>query len=188
MPQIVDNVRSVRVISVNVGRPREVEWHGRTVRTSIWKEPVAGRLRVARLNIDGDEQSDLTVHGGASKAVYAYPAEHYAFWRTELPGTGLPWGAFGENLTIEGLLETDVLIGDRMRIGSAELAVTQRRMPCFKLGIRFGDDGMVKRFMQSQRTGFYFAVTREGEIGSGDEIIIVERGPGATVAEVARSR
>jgi len=155
---------------VNVGLPREVEWRGRKVRTSIWKNPKKGRVEVARLNLAGDEQSDLSVHGGADKAVYAYPAEHYAFWRTELPDMDLSWGAFGENLTIEGLIESQAMIGDRILIGSAEFVVTQPRMPCFKLGIRFGREDMVKRFLRSGRTGFYLAVLREGEVGAGDRI------------------
>lgn len=160
----------MKVLSVNVGLPREVEWRGRSVRTSIWKSPEKRRVHVARLNLEGDEQSDLSVHGGADKAVYAYPAEHYAFWRTELPDMDLSWGAFGENLTIEGLIESQAMIGDRIHIGSAEFAVTQPRMPCFKLGIRFGRDDMVKRFLRSGRTGFYLSVLREGEVGAGDHI------------------
>jgi len=160
----------MKLLSVNVGLPREVEWRGRKVRTSIWKNPKKGRVEVARLNLEGDEQSDLSVHGGADKAVYAYPAEHYAFWRTELPDMDLSWGAFGENLTIEGLIESQAMIGDRILIGSAEFVVTQPRMPCFKLGIRFGREDMVKRFLRSGRTGFYLAVLREGEVGAGDRI------------------
>lgn len=160
----------MKLLSVNVGLPREVEWRGRKVRTSIWKSPKKGRVEVARLNLAGDEQSDLSVHGGADKAVYAYPAEHYAFWRTELPDMDLSWGAFGENLTIEGLIESQAMIGDRILIGSAEFVVTQPRMPCFKLGIRFGREDMVKRFLRSGRTGFYLAVLREGEVGAGDRI------------------
>jgi MOSC domain-containing protein YiiM len=160
----------MKLLSVNVGLPREVEWRGRKVRTSIWKSPKKGRVQVARLNLAGDAQSDLSVHGGADKAVYAYPAEHYAFWRTELPDMDLSWGAFGENLTIEGLIESQAMIGDRIQIGSAEFLVTQPRMPCFKLGIRFGRDDMVKRFLRSGRTGFYLAVLREGEVEAGDRV------------------
>ena len=160
----------MKLLSVNVGLPREVEWRGRKVRTSIWKSPKKGRVLVARLNLEGDEQSDLSVHGGADKAVYAYPAEHYAFWRMELPDMDLSWGAFGENLTLEGLIESQAMIGDRIQIGSAEFLVTQPRMPCFKLGIRFGRDDMVKRFLRSGRTGFYLSVLREGEVGAGDRI------------------
>jgi len=176
----------MRLISVNVGRPREVDWHGRVVRTSIWKSPVDGRVRVGTLDLDGDEQSDLRVHGGADKAVYAYPSEHYPYWKAELPVTDLPWGAFGENFTTEGLLESEVGIGDRIRVGSVELVVTQPRMPCFKLGIRFGRDDMVKRFLRSRRTGFYFRVLREGEVARGDALEFSGRdGHGVTVADIA---
>ena len=160
----------MRLISVNVGRPRDVQWQGEVVCTSIFKAPVAGRVRVGRLNVEGDEQSDLTVHGGEDKAVYAYPAEHYAFWREALPGVELPWGAFGENLTVEGLLEEYVHAGDRLRAGSAEFVVTDPRMPCYKLALRFDRTDMVKRFMKSGRTGFYLAVLKEGEVGAGDAI------------------
>lgn len=160
----------MNVVAVSVGKPREVEWRGRKVLTSIFKTPTSHRVRVARDNLEGDEQSDLTVHGGAEKAVYAYPAEHYEFWRRELPDTPLPWGAFGENLTTEGLLEDEVWIGDRYRIGTVELVVTQPRMPCYKLAIRFGQTEMVRRFLESRRSGFYFAVEREGEVGPGDAI------------------
>jgi MOSC domain-containing protein YiiM len=165
----------VKLVSLNTGRPREVVAHGQSVRTSIWKSAREGRLHVAALNIEGDEQSDLSVHGGKYKAVYCYPSEHYAFWREQLPGIDLPWGAFGENLTTEGLLETDVSIGDRFRIGTAEFQVTQPRQPCYKLGIRFGRDDMVKRFVVNGRPGFYVSVTREGDIGRGDAITVLER-------------
>jgi MOSC domain-containing protein YiiM len=160
----------MKLVAVSVGRPRNVEWQGETVRTSIFKAPVAGRVRVGRFNIEGDEQSDLEVHGGEDKAVYAYPAEHYTFWREQLPGVELPWGAFGENLTVEGLHEDRVHMGDRFRVGSAEFVVTDPRMPCYKLALRFGRPDMVKRFMKSGRTGFYLAVLKEGEIGAGDAI------------------
>lgn len=176
------------VVSVNVGGPREVEWHSRPVQTSIWKSPVKGRVHAAGINLDGDLQSDLTVHGGSRKAVYVYPSEHYAYWREELPAMDLSWGAFGENLTIEGLLEDEVLIGDVLRIGSAEFGVTQPRMPCFKLGIRFGDDGMVKRFWLSRCSGFYLTILREGDVGAGDAIEILERGPGMSIADVFHHR
>jgi MOSC domain-containing protein YiiM len=176
----------MRVISVNVGRPREVEWHGRKVLTSIWKSPVTGPVRVTALNLDGDAQSDLSVHGGPEKAVYAYPCEHYDDWRQELSLETLPWGAFGENLTTSGLRERDVAIGDRIRVGSVELLVTQPRMPCFKLGIRFGRDDMVKRFLRSGRSGFYFAVVQEGTLTTGDALQIVARDRHrVTVAEIA---
>jgi MOSC domain-containing protein YiiM len=165
----------MKLISLNTGGPREVEFDGGTVWTSIWKTPREGRVRVATLNVEGDEQSDLSVHGGTYKAVYCYPSEHYAYWREQLPGMDLPWGVFGENLTTEGLLETDVCIGDRIQFGSAEFQVTQPRQPCFKLGIRFGRADMVKRFVAAGRPGFYVRVLREGDIASGDTITIVER-------------
>lgn len=175
----------MNVVSVNVGLPREIDWHGRSVRTSIWKTPVPGRVHVGRLNLEGDRQSDLSVHGGPDKAVYGYPAEHYEFWRAELPGNDLSWGAFGENLTTEGVLESEVGIGDRLRVGSAELLVTQPRFPCYKLGVRFGRDDMVARFLGSGRTGFYLAVIGEGEIGGGDPIEFAARdGHHVTVADV----
>jgi MOSC domain-containing protein YiiM len=175
----------MRVVSLNVGLPREVEWRGKTVRTSIFKSPVEGRRHVTTLDVDGDEQSDLSVHGGVDKAVYAYPLEHYAYWRAELPGVDFPWGAFGENLTTEGILEGQLRIGDRLQIGSADFVVTQPRMPCFKLGIRFNRPDMVKRFLNSRRTGFYLAVLREGEIGAGDAIERTAQADGTlTVADV----
>jgi MOSC domain-containing protein YiiM len=175
----------VELVSVNVGLPRDVEWHGRPIRTSIWKSPVEGHVTVTSLNLEGDQQSDLSVHGGEEKAVYVYPSEHYEYWGRELPKVDLPWGAFGENLTTAGLLERDVRIGDRIRIGSAEFLVTQPRMPCFKLGVRFGRDDMVKRFLQSGRTGFYLAVLREGEVARGNQIELVTRDDhGVTVADI----
>ena len=158
-----------QVLSVNVGLPREVFWKGRTVVTGIFKEPVAGRVTIRRLNLDGDRQADLTVHGGPDKAVYAYPAEHYSFWREQFPEMELPWGMFGENLTIEGLDES-IHIGDHFEIGSAHLMVTQPRMPCYKLGLKFGRDDILKRFLRSGLTGFYFAVLKEGEVAAGDPI------------------
>ena len=174
------------MVSVNVGLPREVAWHGRVVRTSIWKDPVEGLVHVSSLNLAGDQQSDLSVHGGKEKAVYAYPREHYEYWRRELPATDLAWGAFGENFTTEGLLEPDIRIGDRIRVGSAEFLVTQPRMPCFKLGVRFGRDDMVKRFLRSGRSGFYLAVIREGEVASGNSLEFVGRDEhGVTVADIA---
>lgn len=177
----------MRVISVNVGLPRQVVWRGKTVTTGIFKEPVSRRIRLRRLNLDGDRQADLSVHGGPAKAVYAYPAEHYTYWRRELPDRDLPWGTFGENLTIEGLSEDTVRIGDRLRIGTAELVVTQPRLPCFKLGIRFGQPAMVKRFLASRRTGFYLAVLEEGELGAGDPIALVSRADApVTIADITR--
>ena len=175
----------MKLISVNVGLPREINWHGRAVQTSIWKKPVQGRVHVATLNLDGDRQSDLSVHGGVDKAVYVYPHEHYSFWQSELPGADLSAGAFGENFTSEGLLEGKVEIGDRLRTGTAEFIVTQPRMPCFKLGIRFDRPDMVKRFLQSKRTGFYLAVLREGDVTAGDPIEFGERQEsGLTIADI----
>ncbi len=177
----------MKLISVNVGLPREVTYKGKTVKTGIFKEPVAGRITVRTLNLDGDRQADLSVHGGPSKAVYAYPSEHYGYWRQELLGMDLPWGMFGENLTTEGLLEDRVNIGDRFRVGSAELMVTEPRLPCYKLGVKFRREDIVKRFLQSGRTGFYFAVLREGEVGAGDEIELIGRDrDNITVPDITR--
>jgi len=177
----------MRLLSINVGLPRDVDWRGGTVRTSIFKSPLLGRVRVTKLNVEGDQQSDLSVHGGIEKAVYVYPSEHYAFWREELPGIDLPWGVFGENFTTEGLLEGSVGIGDRFRVGSAEFVVTQPRMPCFKLGIRFGRPDMVKRFLASGWSGFYLAVLQEGEVTAGDSFELIARNEaGVTVAEIVK--
>src|SRR5438552_5257442 len=165
----------LQVVSVNVGLPRVVVWKGRTVVTGIFKEPVAGRVAIRWLNLEGDRQADLTVHGGPEKAVYAYPAEYYAFWREQFPEMELPWGMFGENLTIQGLLEENVHIGDRFQVGSAQLMVTQPRLPCYKLGLKFGRDDILKRFLQSGLTGFYFAVLKEGDVAAGDPIKLLHR-------------
>jgi MOSC domain-containing protein YiiM len=179
----------MRLISINVGRPREVQLpDNETVRTSIFKAPVPGPVQVRRLNLEGDQQSDLSVHGGVNKAVYAYPAEHYPFWRAELSSEALSWGAFGENFTTEGLLEDTVFIGDTLRIGSAQFVVTQPRRPCFKLGIRFGRQDIIKRFLKSGRSGFYLSVAQEGEVCAGDPVTLVSRADAAmTVAEVVEA-
>jgi MOSC domain-containing protein YiiM len=177
----------MKIVSLNVGLPREVMWHGEMVTTGIYKEPVPGRVALRRLNLDGDRQADLTVHGGENKAVYCYPSEHYEFWKKELPGHELPMGVFGENLTTEGLLEHSVHLGDRFAIGSAEVIVTQPRLPCYKLGLRFQSDGMVKKFLASGRSGFYVAVKREGEVGAGDEILEISRDANrVSIAEINR--
>jgi MOSC domain-containing protein YiiM len=165
----------MKLLSINVGLPREVQWKGHSVLTGIFKEPVEGTVKVRSLNLDGDRQADLTVHGGRDKAVYAYAVEHYDFWRKELPDMSLPFGMFGENLTTEGLFEKEVNIGDRLRIGTVLFEVTQPRMPCYKLGIKFGRDDILKKFLQSERSGIYFAVIEEGEIKAGDEIEFVSR-------------
>ena len=169
----------MHVVSVNVGQPREVRTAERVVLTSIVKTPVEGRVAIRGHNLVGDRQADLRVHGGRDKAVYAYPSEHYDYWRAQMPGDELGWGSFGENLTIAGLLEDAVHLGDRLRVGSAELTVTQPRMPCFKLGIRHSRPELVKQFLDSRRPGFYLAVTVEGEVAAGDRIEIAERHPDA---------
>jgi MOSC domain-containing protein YiiM len=166
---------SPKLISVQVGVPRTVLLEGGEVSTGIFKTPVQKRIQMRALNLEGDRQADLSVHGGRDKAVYAYPSEHYAYWKKELPGVELPWGSFGENLTTQGLLEGDVFLGDRFAIGGAEVVVTQPRIPCFKLNLKFQRDDMAKRFLASLRSGFYFRVLREGEIGAGDEIIRVHQ-------------
>lgn len=182
-----NNGGNLKVLSVNVGLPRDVISKGKPVTTGIFKEPVEGRVRLGTLNLDGDRQADLKVHGGTDKAVYAYPAEHYDYWRRELPGVELPWGMFGENFTVEGLRENEINIGDQFRIGSAELMVTQPRLPCYKLAVKFGRDDIIKRFLESGRTGFYFAVLKEGEVGAGDSIEMIGRDANdLTVAGVTR--
>ena len=163
----------MQVLSICVGLPREVTWKGRTVSTSIFKEPVSGPVLLRRHNLEGDKQADLSVHGGPTKAVYAYPSEHYLFWRSELPEMELQWGMFGENLTTEGLAEESVHIGDVFQLGTAQLVVTEPRMPCFKLTIRFERDDIVKRFLQSQRSGLYFGVMQEGTVQAGDRFELV---------------
>lgn len=177
----------MKLLSVNVGLPREVVWQGETVLTGIFKEPVAGPLMLRGLNLEGDAQADLSAHGGVKKAVYVYPFKHYEYWKAELPGADLPRGMFGENLTTEGLLEGEVNIGDQFRIGGAEVLVTQPRMPCYKLGIKFGRADMVKKFLASRRTGFYLSVLRGGLVEAGDEIERISRDEhGVSVADVVR--
>ena len=168
-----------KLISVNVGLPRIVMDNGEPVTTGIFKEPVAGRVMLRALNLDGDGQADLSVHGGLSKAVYAYPSEHYQYWRQEFPEMKLPWGIFGENFTTTGLFESELNIGDKFQVGSAIVMVTEPRLPCYKLGIKFGRTDIIKRFLASERTGFYFAVLREGEVGAGDQIELIERSQGS---------
>jgi len=158
------------VISVNVGQPRDVAWQGKTVRTSIFKAPVTGPVRVRRLNVEGDAQADLTVHGGVSQAVYLFASEHYAAWQARYPRLQMSWGFFGENLTTSGLLDDQVRIGDRYRIGTAELTVTKPRLPCFRLALRFDDPAIVGDFLERQATGAYLSVQVEGEVQAGDPI------------------
>ena len=174
-----------KLISVNVGLPRTVMKNGDPVLTAIFKEPVSGRVMLGTLNLDGDRQADLSVHGGPSKAVYVYPSEHYDYWKRELPEMKLPWGMFGENFTTAGLIESELSIGDKFRVGSALVMVTEPRMPCYKLRIKFGRPDIVKRFLASERTGFYFAVLQEGEVGAGDQIELIERGKrSVTVSDI----
>lgn len=177
----------MKLISVNVGLPRTIIWKGQPVTTGIFKEPVSGAVQVQRYNLVGDRQADLSVHGGLTKAIYVYPAEHYPYWRQELPDRALPWGMFGENLTTEGLLEAEVYIGDRLRLGSAEVVVTEPRMPCYKLALKFGRDDIIKRFLASGRSGFYLAVLQEGEIEAGDAIELTGRDTNqVTIADMIR--
>lgn len=183
-----ERARAMKIISLNVGRPRLVLDRERAVSTGIFKSPVAGPVMLRTLNFDGDRQADLTSHGGNNKALYAYPSEHYPFWRGELPGIDLTWGIFGENLTTEGLLETESCIGDQYRIGAATVRVSQPRIPCYKLGIRLGRDDMPNRFLASGRCGIYFSVVEEGMVCAGDSIELLERNAHAiSVAEVNRA-
>ncbi len=176
----------MKVISLNVGKPRLTVYKGATINTGIFKKPVPGRVALRTLNLDGDRQADLSVHGGPNKAVYAYPSEHYGFWRQELPETDLPWGAFGENLTTEGVDE-DVHVGDHFRIGSATVMVRQPRMPCYKLAAKFQRDDMIERFLISGRSGFYFSVEQEGEAGVDDSLELISHASGGiTIAEMNR--
>src|SRR5690349_17999553 len=175
----------MKVISVNVGLPRIVEYMHEPLLTGIFKTAVAGKVAVGPLNLDGDRQADLRVHGGPLKSVYVYPLEHYSYWRDELPaGTDLAMGVFGENLTTSGILESDVRRGDRLTIGTAEFEVTIPRYPCFKLGIRFGGKDILRRFMKSRRSGFYLTVIQTGELAAGDPIAFNPTGSGGkTISE-----
>ncbi len=179
----------MKIISVNIGQPRTVDWKGRSVTTAFFKEPVKGGVRVRELGLEGDKQADLRVHGGLKQAVYAYPSEHYDYWKRELPGVELPWGSFGENLTTHGLLENKVRIGDTFRVGSTELTVIKPRLPCFKMNVRFQRDDMMNRYQKAGRSGFYLAVSSEGVVQTGDEIRLVANGTNnPTVVEVFESK
>jgi MOSC domain-containing protein YiiM len=160
----------MKVVSLNVAIPRTVVWKGHEVRTGIFKEPVDGPVMMRRLNLDGDRQADLTVHGGPAKAVYAYPSEHYPLWKSELPAMVLPWGMFGENLTTEGLSEETTNIGDKFQIGEAIVMVAQPRTPCYKLAVKFDRDDMLKRMLGNGRSGFYLSVVQQGVVQAGDTI------------------
>jgi MOSC domain-containing protein YiiM len=177
----------LRLISLNVALPRLTLYNGTTINTGIFKEPVSGPVELRTLNLDGDRQADLTVHGGPFKAVYAYPSEHYEFWRKELPGTTLPWGMFGENFTTEGLFENDLHIGDRLQIRTAHVMVRQPRIPCYKLAAKFHRQDILARFLRSGRSGFYFSVEREGTVAAGDSFTFLSREPQAiSIAEMNR--
>jgi MOSC domain-containing protein YiiM len=165
----------MKVLSVNVGLPRKILFNGQIITTAIFKDPVKGSISLRKLNLDGDKQADLTVHGGLDKAVYSYPSEHYDYWRKQFPNTDLVWGMFGENFTTEGLFEDAVNVGDQFQIGSAKLVATQPRMPCYKLGVRFGRMDVIRRFMASGRPGIYFKVLTEGEVQRDDKIKIIRR-------------
>ena len=164
-----------KLISIQVGIPQTVHLEREEIATGIFKSPVKKRIPLHWLNLEGDEQADLSVHGGKDKAVYAYPSEHYSLWKKELPDVAIPWGAFGENFTTAGLLDDTVCLGDRFTIGTAEVVVTQPRIPCFKLNLKFDRDDMAKRFLHSRRSGFYLRVLREGEVGAGDKIVRVHQ-------------
>ncbi|HEY6005674.1 MAG TPA: MOSC and FAD-binding oxidoreductase domain-containing protein [Anaeromyxobacter sp.] len=175
-----------RLLSVNVGLPRDVAWHGQTVHTSVWKAPVAGRRMVRRLNVDGDKQGDLAGHGGEQRAVLVYPIASYRFWEKELGRGGFTFGQFGENFTVEGLPDDEVCIGDRYRIGGAVFEVTQPRVTCYRVGIRMEEPRMPALLVSSGRPGFYMRVLQEGEVAAGDEIVQVAEGPERmTVARVS---
>ena len=178
----------MKILSVNVGLPRKVLFNGQIITTAIFKDPVKGPIMLRKLNLDGDKQADLTVHGGIDKAVYSYPAEHYDYWRKQFPNMDLVWGMFGENFTTEGLMEDAVNVGDQFQIGSAaKLVATQPRMPCYKLGVRFGRMDVIKRFMASRRPGIYFKVLQEGEVETGDKIKIIGRDKNnVTVKDIVR--
>lgn len=177
----------MKLISINVSRPQLVVYQGRTINTGIFKKPVTGPVQLRTLNLDGDRQADLSVHGGPNKAVYAYPSEHYPYWRQELPGTDLPYGTFGENFTTDGLAAETLHVGDRLRIGSAIVIVRQPRMPCYKLAAKFRRDDILERFLVSGRSGCYFSVEQEGTVAVGDAFELLARNEGGiTISEMNR--
>lgn len=165
----------MKLISVNVGLPIKVNFGREVVTTGIFKNPIQHRVKLNKLNLEGDKQADLTVHGGIDKAVYAYPSEHYRFWKEKIRDFKFSWGTFGENLTTEGLFEDKVRIGDHFKIGSAKVMATQPRMPCYKLGVRFGRMDVIKKFLESGKSGIYFKVIKEGEIGINDTIKLIKK-------------
>ena len=173
----------MQLLSVNVALPQEYEWQGKVLRTSIFKQPVAGPVQVLAEHLAGDGQADLRVHGGRDKAVYAYPQEHWAYWRQWLPAAQLVPGAFGENLTTTGLLESQVRVGDCYQVGTAVLLAVQPRRPCVKLGLRLQRPAIVREFELAQRSGIYFRVVQEGAVQAGDAITLVEPSPHAATIQ-----
>jgi MOSC domain-containing protein YiiM len=179
--------KMARILSVNVSLPKVIDFEGQRITTGIFKEPVEGRVNLRTLNLDGDRQADLTVHGGPDKAVYAYSMEHYDYWHGIFPDLPIPIGMFGENLTVERLIETEVNVGDVFRIGSATVIATQPRMPCYKLGVKFGRMDVLKKFLASGRSGIYFRVLKEGEVAAGDSIVqIREDSNRITISDMVR--
>ena len=177
----------MKLLSLNVGLPRQVKFQNELVTTGIFKEPVSGRVRLRKLNLDGDKQADLTVHGGADKAIYAYPKEHYDYWKKELPGVSLPWGMFGENFTTQGMFEEMVNVGDQFQVGTAKVAATQPRMPCYKLGVKFGRMDIIKKFLASGLTGVYFKVIKEGDLEQSDKIKLIKKDENnVTIKDIVR--
>jgi len=175
----------VKILSLQLARPKLIAYQGNTISTGIFKQPVSGPVRLRTLNLDGDRQADLSVHGGPNKAVYGYPSEHYPFWRQELPDMDLPWGMFGENFTTTGLAEDELHVGDRFQIGSAMVMIRQPRTPCYKLAAKFQRDDILERFLLSGRSGFYFSVEQEGSVEAGDAFKPLERNhDGITISEV----
>ena len=179
--------KTARILSVNISLPREIDYGGQKISTGIFKEPVEGRITLRTLNLDGDRQADLSVHGGPDKAVYAYPVEHYEYWHSVFPDLAMPNGMFGENLTVEGLIESEISVGDVFRIGSATVIATQPRMPCYKLGVKFGRMDVIKKFLASGRSGIYFKVSNEGEVATGDTIHQITKDPNQiTISDIVR--
>jgi MOSC domain-containing protein YiiM len=178
---------TARILSVNISLPREIDYGGQKISTGIFKEPIEGRITLRTLNLDGDRQADLSVHGGPDKAVYAYPVEHYEYWHSVFPDLVMPNGMFGENLTVEGLIESEISVGDVFRIGSASVIATQPRMPCYKLGVKFGRMDVIKKFLASGRSGIYFKVSKEGEVATGDTIHQITKDPNQiTISDIVR--
>jgi MOSC domain-containing protein YiiM len=177
-------VKPMKILSTNIGEAREVMWNGAPIMTGIYKEPVES-ITMRKFYVEGDNVSDPEVHGGEYKAVYGYPSEHYPFWRKEYPNMDMPWGMFGENITTEGLFENEIVVGSLYRVGTALLEVTEPRMPCYKLGIKFGRVDIIRRFLKSRKSGFYFTVIEEGSAKPGDRITLEHSGDtGYTILDV----